>query len=169
VDLLSETTERLCGYKTEDASIKKFLSQHMDQFRVSQVSAEPTPPSPVLRPTSVSTKHVTIPTGHKVEIELKTIHTPQTYGLIPVPKEVRRFFPGYKVPFVLETDIGEIETQVTSAPQGTQVGNPDAGNYIQGGLKPWYKRHNYLSDGSILTIETIEKAKRYRLSIKATQ
>lgn len=169
VDLLSETTERLCGYKPEDAPVKIFLTQHLEQFHVKQVSAEPIPPTPAPRPTTVTTKHITIPAGHRIEIQLHTIHTPKRYGLIPVRNEVRRFFPGYKVPFLLETDIGEIETQVTSAPQGTQIGNPNAGNYIQGGLKPWYKQHHSLSDGSTLIIEAIEKGKRYRLSIKETQ
>ena len=164
VDLLSETTERLCGYKPEVASIREFLSRHLDQLRIEPVPLEPLPPTP-----SVPTKHITVSTGNRVEIQLKPIHGPRTYGLIPLPKEMRRFFPGYKVPFVLETDIGEIETQVTSAPQGTQIGNPDAGNYIQGGLRPWYKRHDSLSNGSVLAIESIEKGKRYRLSIKKAE
>ena len=34
------------------------------------------------------------------------------HGYLPLSKKDRRFFPGYKIPFVLETDIGEIRTQV---------------------------------------------------------
>lgn len=101
-----------------------------------------------------------------IEIRLTTVHTPKKYSLIPISKEIRHFFPGYKVPFILETDIGEIETHVTSAPQGTPIGTPDAGNYIVGGLKPWYKRHHSLTDGSTLVIEKINAGKRYRLNIK---
>ena len=55
---------------------------------------------------------------------------------------------------------------ITSAPQGTQVGNPDAGSYIQGGLKPWFKKHSTLTEGSEMVIEALEKGKRYKLSIK---
>jgi hypothetical protein len=145
------------------------MSRFFQCVNVKQVSAEPTPPIPAPHSTTPSTKQITIPSGRKVEIQLNSIHAPKTYFLIPVRNEVRLFFPAYKVPFVLETDIGEIETQVTSAPQGTQIGNPDAGSYIAGGLKAWYNQHYSLSDDSILIIEAVEKYKRYRLSIKGTQ
>jgi hypothetical protein len=170
VDLLSQTTERLCGYKPEDKSVKEFLSDHVAQLRVSNISVEPAPIEPQSPAKSGTGIAIRLPRGeNKVEIQLGTIHTPKTYALIPVPKEGRSFFPGYKVPFILETDIGQVETRVTSAPQGTQIGNPDAGNYIQGGLVEWYKRHHSLSNGSVLVIEAIERGKRYRLTIKDNQ
>lgn len=164
IDLLLETTERLCGYRPEEKSIKKFLSQHLVQLRIRESDQElPETPSQAVRGPA---KELITHTSNKIEIKLSSIHTPKTYSLIPVPKEIRRFFPGYKIPFILDTDIGEIETKVTSAPQGTEIGNPDAGNYIQGRLKPWYDHHSSLSNGSILIIEIIENRKRYRLSIK---
>jgi hypothetical protein len=86
------------------------------------------------------------------------------HTLIPVSKETRPFFPGYKVHFTLETDIGDIETYVTSAPKGILIGSVHAGGYIRAGLKPWYHRHSSLSEKSILIIEMIER-KRYRLSV----
>jgi len=101
----------------------------------------------------------------RIEIVLKKVHTPITYGLIPLRRECRSFFPGYKVKFVLETDIGEIETQVTSNKGETRIGDPEKGSYIQGGLKPWYNRHGELREGNKLIIEAIEPKKRYRLSI----
>ena len=102
----------------------------------------------------------------EVDIALEAIHTPKTYGLIPVAKNNRHFFPGYKVPFIIETDIGEIETRVSSAPKGTPLGDPDAGSYIAGKLKPWYRQHSDLRNGSVLTIEQIHGGTRYKLSIK---
>lgn len=105
-------------------------------------------------------------TTNKIEIILRSLHTPKRYALIPIPKEYRRFFPGYKVPFILETDVGEIRTKVTSAPKGTEYGDPDAGNYIQGGLKPWYNKHADLKAGDKLVIEVVEPKKVYRLYVE---
>jgi len=165
IDMLSETTERLCGFKPEDASIRKFLSKYRDQFSITEVTPKRTP-SPLPRKPP---KSVTEIAGKKVEIVLNTIYTPKKYSLIPLPKKIRSFFPGYKIPFILETDIGQIETKVTSAPKGTEIGNPQAGNYIQGGLKPWYDRHNSLSEGAILNIHAIEPGKRYKLAIQQSK
>ena len=102
-----------------------------------------------------------------VEITLNKVHTPKKYALIPLSKKNRRFFPGYKNPFVLETDIGDITVQVTSAHKGTKNGDATAGNYIQGNLKPWYDKHKNLMDGDKLIIEEIEPNKRYRLRLEA--
>ena len=101
----------------------------------------------------------------KIEIILNNLHTPKKHGLIPLTKKNRSFFPGFKIPFILDTDIGEIITKVTSAPKGTEIGDPEKGNYIQGGLKPWYDKHRELKEGVKLIIELIEPEKRYRLSI----
>jgi predicted type IV restriction endonuclease len=166
IDMLSETTERLCGYKPEETAVKRFLLQNLGQLRIKEIRMEPVPELPQPESMLAQIKPTYISTDRKLEIHLNSIHTPKTYGLIPVSKEIRHFFPGYKVSFILETDIGEIETRVTSAPQGTPIGKPDAGNYIQGRLKPWYQRHQSLTDGSTLTIEEIVAGKRYRLDIK---
>ena len=100
-----------------------------------------------------------------VEIEPSSLYSPRRWALIPVPREKRRFFPGYKVYFDLETDIGAIRTRVTSAPKGTPVGDPKGGSYIQGGLPPWYNSHSELKPGDRFRFEALEPGKRYRLSI----
>jgi len=85
------------------------------------------------------------------------------YHLFYIPKTSRRFFPGYEVPFKLVTDLGEIETYVTSARAGTPVGDPDAGTYIQAKLAEWYRRHPMIKVGDKVMFEVIEPMKRYRL------
>lgn len=87
------------------------------------------------------------------------------YHLFYIPKGGRRFFPGYKIPFKLETDIGEIETHVTSDRQDTQVGDPDAGKYIRSNLIKWYRQHPTIKVGDKVVFEVIEPMKRYRLRI----
>lgn len=99
-----------------------------------------------------------------IEIALNNISTPRKYALIPIPKSKRWFFPGYKVYFNLETDIGTIETRVTSAPKGTPDGDPDGGAYIQGNLRHWYEQHPDLKPGEKIRFEVIKTGKRYRLS-----
>lgn len=100
-----------------------------------------------------------------IEIELSNLYSPCRWALIPVPREKRRFFPGYKVYFDLETDTGVIKTRVTSAPKGTPVGDTDSGVYIQGGLRPWYDSHPELKPGDRFRFEALEPGKRYRLSV----
>jgi len=103
-----------------------------------------------------------------IEILLRS-DTPKKFHLIPVPKDVRHFFPGYNTAFLLETDIGEIPSKVTSAPKDTKEGDPDAGNYIKSvyrnALTQWYDKHKDLKLGDKIIIEVIEPKKRYRLSI----
>lgn len=100
-----------------------------------------------------------------VEIELKSINTPQRWALIPVPRNVRRFFPGYKVAFFLETDVGTITTKITSAPKGTPESDPNAGSYMQGSLRAWFDNHRDLKAGAKLRFNAIKPGKRYRLSL----
>lgn len=88
------------------------------------------------------------------------------YSVIPFPKETRHLFPGFKVKFELETDVGLILTKVTSASAGTKYGDSLAGNYIQGGLKRWFDSHPELKEGATLILSVIEPKKRYSLSIK---
>lgn len=107
-------------------------------------------------------------TSTLVEIPLRT-STPKKFHLIPVQKSIRHFFPGYNLPFILETDIGEISAKVTSAPKGTKKGDPEAGNYIKSvyrnALTQWYDKHRDLKLGDKILIETIEPKKRYKLSV----
>jgi hypothetical protein len=105
-------------------------------------------------------------TGNILEIELKGLHTPRQWALIPVPKDKRRFFPGYKVYFDLTTDVGVFSTRLTSAQtKGTPLGDPHAGAYIQGNLRDWYNQHPELKPGDKLRFEVLEAGKRYKLSI----
>lgn len=76
----------------------------------------------------------------------------------------RQLFPGYKVPFTLETDKGEFVTHVSGAPKGSSYGDPKRGSFFSG-IKRWYLEHPELRVGSKVLIEVIEPLKRYRLSI----
>ena len=100
-----------------------------------------------------------------MEIELSSLYSPRSWALIPIPKEKRHFFPGYKIYFDLETDTQMIRTRVTSAPRGTPVGDPNGGSYVQGGLRPWFNSHSRLKSGDRLRFEALEPGKRYRLSV----
>lgn len=103
-----------------------------------------------------------------IEIELKSLHTARRWALIYVPRDRRRFFPGYKMHFDLITDVGVIRTRLTSAARGTPVGDPDGGAYIQGGLRRWYDKHPELKDRDKVRVEALKPGKRYRLSIVQT-
>ncbi|MGE3976859.1 MAG: helix-turn-helix domain-containing protein [Nitrospira sp.] len=99
-------------------------------------------------------------------VRLGNPHSAITYSLIPLCNSVRTFFPGYKIAFSFETVSGDLETQVTSAPRGTRVGAPDKGNYVQGGLGDWFRRHRKdIESGLCLRIRQLEKGKRYRLDL----
>jgi len=100
-----------------------------------------------------------------IEIQLDRLYTARRWALIPIPKDKRTFFPGYKVNFDLETDCGLLTTHVTSAPNGTPYGDPKGGAYIQSKLRPWFDNHPGLRDGAKLRIEVLEPGKRYKLSV----
>ncbi|MEA2021584.1 MAG: hypothetical protein U9N08_03835 [Candidatus Caldatribacteriota bacterium] len=102
---------------------------------------------------------------NSVKIVIKNIDSAKKYKLFYFPKNIRDFFPGYKVPFTFETDIGEISTKITSAPKGTEIGDPSSGSYIQGGLKTWYEKHQELKNGDKLIITVVDPKKRYTLNI----
>lgn len=87
------------------------------------------------------------------------------FHVIYIPKDKRRFFPGFKTPFELETDIGTIQTYVSSAPAGTQVGDPTKGVYFQANLAGWYRQHPELKVGDRLVVKVLEPMKKYRLEI----
>jgi hypothetical protein len=118
----------------------------------------------VITQREVKTDFATAELKHQLEI---TLQNPSfiRFHLFYAPKTSRRFFPGYKIPFKLETDIGEIQTYVTSAPAGTQVGDPDAGAFIQANLAEWYRKHPTIKVGDKVIFEAIEPMKRYHLKI----
>lgn len=100
-------------------------------------------------------------------VELKKIHTSNGYALIPLSSENRKYFPGYKIEFILETDIGRKTVHVTSGNKGDILGDKEVGKYIVGKLQDWYENHKKLKDGSILKIEIIERNKTYKLSVES--
>jgi hypothetical protein len=74
--------------------------------------------------------------------------------LIPISKAQRLFWPAFRQEFILDTDIGEIETRVVGA--SAKEGDEIAGNYITKGLRPWFRIHNDLRVGSVLEVERID-------------
>ncbi len=104
--------------------------------------------------------------GNTVEIELNDLDTYcRKWALIPVHKDKRHFFPGYKVKFKLGTDIGTLTARVSSAGRGTPVGDPNAGAYFTGRLRQWYEKHLELKDGDKVRIECLKPGEHYKLSI----
>ncbi|MBN1693428.1 MAG: hypothetical protein JW845_07740 [Dehalococcoidales bacterium] len=87
------------------------------------------------------------------------------FHLFVLYKDQRKFFPGFKIPFELVTDIGTVESWVTSASAGTQKGDPDAGRYIQANLANWYRKHPTIKIGDQVIFRCIEPMKKYRLEI----
>ena len=122
-------------------------------------------PNSVLRRTLRLTEDKVSSNERVIDIELSDLRTPRKWALIPVRRDKRYFFPGYKVYFDLETDTQTIRTRVTSAPKGTPVGDKNSGSYIQGGLRPWYNSHTGLKPGDRLRFEALEPGKRYKLSV----
>jgi len=129
---------------------------------------EPIYPTTTEKPSAGGGKQGTtiseVKSGDILEIGLRAI-SERKFGLFYLAKNNRRFFPGYKVDFMLETDIGNIKTRVTSAKAETQIGDLDAGAYIQGGLKQWYGKHPEVTVGRKIRFECIEPYKRYKLLV----
>ncbi len=92
-----------------------------------------------------------------IELKLKLNASSRKYGLIPLPKDKRPFFPDFKESFELVTDVGVHKANVTSA--------PDTGGHIRGRFGPWFAKHPELKAGDRLRIEALEPGKRYELSI----
>jgi hypothetical protein len=100
--------------------------------------------------------------GNAIELELNA--SSRKYVLIPIPKDRRHFFPGYKVSFELITDAGVFTAHVTAAPGGPPRGDLDAGAQIRGRFGPWYVKHPELKAGDKVRIQALEPGKRYELS-----
>ncbi len=90
------------------------------------------------------------------------IRTPSfiKFNLFAIPKGKRSFFPKYEVPFILETDIGEIGTYMTSRTPS----NPE-GAYFTKNMTRWYRRHPELKVGDKVIFTVLEPMKRYRLKV----
>ena len=100
-----------------------------------------------------------------VNLEMANLPMARRYGVIWINEDQRLLFPGYEIPFELETDIGVLTAQVSSSTSGNTIGDSKAGQFIQGGLQDWYRAHNELRAGARLRIEALEQYKRYRLTI----
>lgn len=102
--------------------------------------------------------------GDFVDIEIRA-NTELKYHLFQLNFENRRFFPSYKTDFVLQANIGEMITRVTSARGIAQKGDPDAGARIEGGLKVWFLKHPDLKVGQKLRFTCIKPYEKYRLRV----
>lgn len=131
-------------------------------------SAKPIEPTHQIVKGSVGERKTPINTSLKPGEELEIPITSPTnfnFHLFIIPKERRSFFPGYKIQFILETDLGELITHVSSAKAGTEIGDMKAGIYIQSKLADWYRAHRNLKIGDKVLFSVIEPMKRYRLEI----
>lgn len=105
----------------------------------------------------------------RIEIPIKSLN-PMKYHLIPI-RNHRSHFPGYKVPFTFETDIGNIQAHVTSAEsKGVKKGTSNVGRYIKSPrkerLNEWFEKHDELKIGDNFIIDVEEPYKVYKLNIK---
>lgn len=92
------------------------------------------------------------------------------YNLVLLSKQIRNLFPGYNMPFIFETDIGDIEVKITSAPKNTEIGEPLAGYYIKSvnrnELSNWFENHRKLKVGDNFIITIIKSMKKYKFEIE---
>ena len=77
VELLSDTTEKLCGYKVESAQIEKYLKKNLDGWLIENATGtSAAPPAKIIKAQMIeeeaTSKH---PVGTKIEIKQK----PETY------------------------------------------------------------------------------------------
>jgi len=107
-----------------------------------------------------------VESGKCLEITLENPRTPLEYTLIPVQKSVRRFLPGYRIPFLINADGEVIRTHVTSAAGNPRAGDPLAGHYIRDGMRGWFGRHRReIKPGVRLRLREIRPQKEYALEI----
>ena len=84
------------------------------------------------------------------------------YGLIPVRKKDRGYFAGFRIPVIFRTDIGDIETEGTSADNGIPIGDRTRWKYFARGLRPWYVVHPEIVPGDKVRFEMIDPYRIYR-------
>jgi hypothetical protein len=108
----------------------------------------------------LKTTVLSIKVPNRIEITL----TPAAlrYNLIPLRRDNRKYFPPFKEPFDLETNVGPLTCHVSGGYGNVQHGDPEAGQYILGGLKHWIEK-NEPKPGEKVFIEVIEPGKKYRL------
>ena len=97
----------------------------------------------------------------KILITVKPAH--MRYGYLHIPQEYRVLFPGFKMPFKVETCRGVFEAYITDTnPSRWQQGDMNSSANIHG-LREWFKTHTQIKTGDSLVIESIEPLKLYRL------
>lgn len=125
---------------------------------------QPPPQAPLKPVTAPAIRVGEVKAGDALEIVVKQ-ESCRKYTLFYFPTERRRFFPGYKTDFILETDVGEIVTRVTSDLAEKPKGDPDAGHYIRRGLGRWYEKHPEVTIGTKIRFQCVEPYKKYSLTI----
>ena len=99
-----------------------------------------------------------------IEIPVKPSYIKDEY--LYIPQEYRSLFPGFKIPFRLETDTGVIETHVYALyPAKWREGDMNSGAWFSKGLRTWFKAHPELKPGDKVRITAIEPMKEYLLEI----
>lgn len=89
------------------------------------------------------------------------------YRLVPISQKIRHLFPGYKIPFEVDSDIGTFDAYVSSAVKSTFTGDKSAGSYLKGsGLTRWFDYHPELKPGDVVVFEIQENTKKYKLSLR---
>lgn len=100
--------------------------------------------------------------NRKKIIEKKLPQASLDYKFIGVPREFRNLFPGYKIPFILETNVGELETYIVGD-SSSKIGDGAAGTFISKGMTKWFKHNSDIKPGDKVVIEVIDPGKRYKL------
>jgi len=176
---INKLTENLLSENTKEKVIKFLEAEHADFGKEIFASAIKSLSIGIFRnkekPKEIKEPSHYPATGKTKEEENQSFiisisaKSPMKYNLIPVPKKLRHYFPGYNMPFDFETDIGLIESKVTAAQKDTVIGDPCAGTYIKSSqrnkLTQWFRKHSYLKIGDKFLIEILEPKKRFRLSI----
>ena len=102
---------------------------------------------------------------HENSVELLIHQSDIKYGIIQIPTAHRAFFPGFQVPFIMESDYGEFHLKVSSGKDETNIGDLYEGKYLTGKLQRLYKPPINIQEGDKIIIEMLEKHRRYRLKI----
>ena len=98
--------------------------------------------------------------GERFAVRLDTNSTFK-HNLIPLRTDIRKKFPGYRVPFKMEYDNTTLETWVTAG-KDAKVGEL-AGTYIARGIKPLYQDHPELKRTKEITLEVIKLGEHYKV------
>jgi len=96
-----------------------------------------------------------------VSIVVRSAYLKQRYLRVPVGQ--RKRFPGFKVPFRVETCKGVFQAYVTDThPSRWEPGSANTEALIRG-LGAWFRAHPQIKAGDTLVIECVEPMKLYRL------